>query len=182
MPCLIFRKPRLTLSEFFTGSIACVYISECLAFLKFKAGWVRKNPFKPKIPNLDVHSLDELEKRRIFSRNDPRYIRDLFKSRWQPLFAYIGIIGCSIVILFSGFPALFILGARSSLTDVSNLKKAEALVWDVIGAYFGVRHPSFSGALAHPWSSPTRSHSCSFVSTLCINMAILERKLFTSET
>lgn len=114
-----YSQPRLTLSEFYTGSIACVYISECLTFLKFKAG------------------LDELEKRRIFSRNDPRYIRYLFKSQWQPLFAYIGIIGCGIVILFSGFPALFIIKARSSLTDVSNLKKAEALVWDAIGAYFG---------------------------------------------
>lgn len=114
-----YSQPRLTLSEFFTGSIACVYISECLSFLKFKAG------------------LDELEKCRIFSRNDPRYIRYLFKSRWQPLVAYVGIVGCGIVILFSGFPALFILGARSGLSDDSNLKKPEALVGDVIGAYFG---------------------------------------------
>ena len=65
---------------------------------------------------------------------------------------YTGIIGCGIVIFFSGFPALFILGARSSLTDVSNLKKAEALVWDIIGAYFGVRYPSFSGARSCPIS------------------------------
>jgi amino acid transporter len=121
------------------------------------------NPFKPEIPNLDVHSLDELEKRRIFSRNDSRYIRYLFKSRWQPLFAYIGIIGCGIVILFSGFPALFILGARSSLTNVSNLKKAEALVWDVIGAYFGVRRLSFSGARSCPSLKLTHSQPLLFL-------------------
>lgn len=31
-------QPRQTLSAFFTGSIACVYICECITFLKFKAG------------------------------------------------------------------------------------------------------------------------------------------------
>ena len=33
-----FNQPILSLSAFFTGSVACVYASECIAFLRFKAG------------------------------------------------------------------------------------------------------------------------------------------------
>lgn len=46
-----FNQPILSLSAFFTGSVACVYASECIAFLRFKAG------------------LDHLHKRQVYSRD-----------------------------------------------------------------------------------------------------------------
>ncbi|KAF1964189.1 amino acid transporter [Bimuria novae-zelandiae CBS 107.79] len=112
-------QPRETLSAFFTGSIACVYICECVTFLKFKAG------------------LERLEQRQILSRNDPLYISRMFKSRWQPLPAYVGMIGCIFVVVWSGVPPLFILRAKSGLTSTDHLKSNLALACDVLGAYSG---------------------------------------------
>ena len=86
----------------------------------------------------NVDSLDRLGQRRILKRNDPLYITRLFKSRWQPLPAYIGIVGCFFVVVWSGIPPLVILIARGSLTSSENLKSTSALAFDVIGAYIGV--------------------------------------------
>ncbi|KAF2875146.1 amino acid permease-domain-containing protein [Massariosphaeria phaeospora] len=112
-------QPRITLSEFYTGSVACVYICLCVTFLNFKAG------------------LDRLDKRKILSRDDRLYIKKLFKSRWQPLPAYIGIVGCVFVIIWSGIPPIYILAARGSLTSTDNLKQTVSLTFDVFGAYIG---------------------------------------------
>jgi amino acid transporter len=114
-----YSQPRITLSELYTGTLACVYICECFTFLKFKAG------------------LERLGKHRILSRDDPLYIERLFRSRWQPLPTYVGIVGCSFLILWSGITPLYILAARGSLTSTTNLKSAAALAFDVIGAYIG---------------------------------------------
>ncbi|ORY10484.1 amino acid permease-domain-containing protein [Clohesyomyces aquaticus] len=114
-----YSQPRITLSEFYTGSMACVYISICFAFLNFKAGLAR------------------LERRGIISRNDELYKARLFKSRWQPLPAYIGIVGCAMVVVWSGVPPLYILIAKRSLTSTTNLKSSVALAFDIIGVYIG---------------------------------------------
>ncbi|KAJ4363567.1 hypothetical protein N0V83_009863 [Neocucurbitaria cava] len=112
-------QPRITLSELYTGTSACINLCLCVTFLRFKAG------------------LDRLEKRKIFSRNDPLYISRLFKSRWQPLPAYIGIIGCAFVIVWSGVPPLIILVTKGSLQSTASLKSTISLAFDVLGAYIG---------------------------------------------
>ncbi|KAF1847508.1 uncharacterized protein K460DRAFT_392847 [Cucurbitaria berberidis CBS 394.84] len=112
-------QPRITLSELYTSSATCIYLCLCVTFLRFKAG------------------LDRLEKRKIFSRNDPLYLSRLFKSRWQPLPAYIGIVGCTFVIVWSGIPPLTILIAKRSLEPTANLKPTISLAFDVLGAYIG---------------------------------------------
>ncbi|CAO2651531.1 Nn.00g041010.m01.CDS01 [Neocucurbitaria sp. VM-36] len=112
-------QPRITLSELYTGTAACINLCLCVTFLRFKAG------------------LDRLEKRKIFSRNDPLYISRLFKSRWQPLPAYIGIVGCAFVIVWSGIPPLIILIAKGSLDSTVNLKSTISLTFDVLGGYMG---------------------------------------------
>ena len=89
------------------------------------------------------YRLDRLADLKILSRNDRLYIANLFKSRWQPLPAYIGIIGCSFVIIWSGIPPLYVLAARHTLTSSDSLKDTVALVFDVIGAYIGVRKPLY---------------------------------------
>lgn len=112
-------QPRITLSELYTGTAACISLCLCLTFLRFKAG------------------LERLERRHIFSRNDELYISRLFKSRWQPLPAYIGILGCTSVIIWSGIPPLVILIAKGNLTTTENLKTTLSLAFDVLGAYIG---------------------------------------------
>ncbi|KAF1995487.1 hypothetical protein P154DRAFT_580794 [Amniculicola lignicola CBS 123094] len=114
-----YSQPRITLSEFYTGAIACVYICECFTFLNFKAG------------------LDRLCKRKILTRDERLYKEKLFKSRWQPIPAYVGIVGCTSVIIWSGIPPLYILIAKGSLTSTSGLKSTAALAFDVVGAYIG---------------------------------------------
>lgn len=68
----------------------------------------------------------------------------MFKSRWQPLPAYVGICGCAFIVLWSGIPPLYILGAKGGLKSSSGLKSSVALACDVLGAYLGVCHPSLA--------------------------------------
>lgn len=82
--------------------------------------------------------LDRLESLHVFSRNDDLYKTHLFKSRWQPLPAWIGIIGCGFVIVWSGIPPLIILITKGSLTSTGTIKSTTSLAFDVVGAYIGV--------------------------------------------
>ncbi|MCJ1417616.1 Cationic amino acid transporter 2 [Xylographa parallela] len=110
-----YNQPILTLSAFFTGTIACIYASECLAFLRFKAG------------------LHRLETQEIFSRDDDLYRRRHYRAHWQPLCAIFGLVGCLLIVLFSGWPAIYLLhiGAHPSI------KPTSYLIADVVGAYVG---------------------------------------------
>ncbi|KAK1919365.1 hypothetical protein P3342_009089 [Pyrenophora teres f. teres] len=110
-------QPRITLSELYTGTATCINLFLCITFLRFKAG------------------LDRLAKRRIFSRQHPLYRSRLFKSRWQPLPAYIGIVGSACVIAWSGIPPLVILVTKGSINSDSasrtnsNQQPASSLTW-----------------------------------------------------
>lgn len=94
-----------------------------------------------------MNRLKRLELRKILSRNDELYISRMFKSRWQPLPAYIGIAGCLFVIIWSGVPAIWILGSRSATggKEVSpgarTLKSNTGLAFDILGAWIGVSGP-----------------------------------------
>lgn len=118
--------------------MACINICLCITFLRFKAGCVITDLLSRPI-TLIPHSIDRLAERKILSRDDPLYIKRLFKSRWQPLPAYVGIVGCSCVVVWSGIPALYMLGAKGKLTSSNNIKSSVALAFDVVGVYIGVR-------------------------------------------
>ncbi|KAF2112752.1 amino acid permease-domain-containing protein [Lophiotrema nucula] len=123
-----YSQPRITLSEFYTGAMGSVYLIQCVSFLNYKAGLDRIAKNKIRVRKGEIH---------VLSRNDDLYISRLFKSRWQPLPAWIGIIGSGFVIVWSGIPPLFILAAKGSLTSTSGLKSTTALAFDVIGVYVG---------------------------------------------
>ncbi|KAF2728706.1 hypothetical protein EJ04DRAFT_538260 [Polyplosphaeria fusca] len=123
-----FSQPRITLSQFYVSSIACIYVCLCVTFLKFKAGLDLLASRKLIIRNREIY---------VLSRNDRLYIERLFKSRWQPLTAYIGLVGCAFIAFWYGVPSIVILATKGSLTSTKNLKSTTALAFDVIGAYLG---------------------------------------------
>ncbi|MCJ1379437.1 Cationic amino acid transporter 2 [Xylographa soralifera] len=110
-----YNQPILTLSSFFTGTVACIYASECLAFLRFKAG------------------LKRLETHEIFSRDDDVYRRRHYRAHWQPLCAIFGLVACLLIVLFSGWPAIYLLHTGVP----STIKPTSYLIADVVGAYVG---------------------------------------------
>jgi amino acid transporter len=114
-----FNQPILSLAAFFTGAISCVYVSQCIAFLRFKAGLT------------NLHRLD------IYSRDSVAYKKYHYRSRWQPWFAWLGLIGSLLIALTSGWPAAYIMSARDRLASSKNLKQNHLLAWDLVGAYSG---------------------------------------------
>ncbi|KAI9805099.1 MAG: hypothetical protein M1825_000933 [Sarcosagium campestre] len=112
-----YNQSILSLSSFFTGSVGCVYASECIAFIRFKAG------------------LDRLGSQDVFSRDDPAYEQKHYRASWQPLCAWFGLGGCSLIIFTSGWPAIYLLSERESLAE--GIKAPKYLIFDVIGAYIG---------------------------------------------
>ncbi|KAF2184605.1 hypothetical protein K469DRAFT_739270 [Zopfia rhizophila CBS 207.26] len=84
-----------------------------------------------------TYRLKILEKSGLVERDSDLYITRLFKSRWQPLPAYIGIVGRVFVILWSGIPPRYIIITRGHLTSSNNLKSKVAFMFDVIGYYIG---------------------------------------------
>jgi yeast amino acid transporter len=55
------------------------------------------------------------------------------------MWAYIGLIGCVMIVVFSGWPAIYILHSRNHLAADKDLKTNTQLAADLIGAYAGVR-------------------------------------------
>ena len=115
-----FNQPILTLSSFFVGAVGCVYVTQCVSFLRFKQGLAR------------------LERDGIFSRDHPLYAKRYYRAHWQPVWAWIGLVGVSLIILFSGWPAIYIMVARRTLATDTLLKSNALLAADLIGAYSGV--------------------------------------------
>jgi amino acid transporter len=71
-----------------------------------------------------------------------------YRAHWQPLCAVFGLFGCLMMILFGGWPAIYLLKARNKLSTAAELKSPGSLIADVAGAYSGVcihnppkRHP-----------------------------------------
>lgn len=114
-----FNQPVLSMSSFFTGSIACVYGAECIAFLRFKKG------------------LTALEERGMYSRDSESYRKQFYRAHWQPLWAILGLVGCSLIMIFTPWAALYIMSNRRNLADGANLKPNHLLAWDLVGAYSG---------------------------------------------
>lgn len=107
------------MSAFFTGAIACVYITECIAYLRFKWG------------------LTQMGKRLMLSRDDEEYKQKYYRPHWQPFWAYTGLVGCTLIMVFSGWPAIYILRQRRYLATGAELKPDHLLAWDLAGAYAG---------------------------------------------
>lgn len=87
------------------------------------------------IPRLTLHDQSEA---RLIWRDSPTYRGKHYRGHWQPLCAILGLVACIAIIIFSGWPAIYLLRARDSLSTKDKLKSKGDLGADVVGAYAGV--------------------------------------------
>jgi len=77
----------------------------------------------------------------VLDRDRDEYAKQhYYRAHWQPYCAYFGLFGCTMMVIFSGWPAIYLLNVGDSLSTAADLKSSGLLVADVIGAYSGVRH------------------------------------------
>ena len=69
---------------------------------------------------------------RIIDRDGKTYKSKHYRAHWQPLWAYLGLLLCSLLMIFSGWAAIYDLVAKSE-----GVKKGDAIV-DLVAAYLGV--------------------------------------------
>jgi hypothetical protein len=81
----------------------------------------------------------EEEGANVLGRDSDEYKKNYYRAHWQPTCAITGLVGCTLIVLFSGWPAIYLLKERNTLSTASDLKGTLDLIGDVIGAYSGVR-------------------------------------------
>ena len=69
---------------------------------------------------------------RIMDRDGKTYKSNHYRAHWQPLWAYLGLLLCSLLMIFSGWAAIYDLVAKSE-----GVKQRDAIV-DLVAAYLGV--------------------------------------------
>lgn len=69
---------------------------------------------------------------RIMDRDGPSYRQNHYRAHWQPLWAYLGLLLCSLLMIFSGWSAIYDLVVRSE-----GVKRRDSIV-DLVAAYLGV--------------------------------------------
>ena len=70
---------------------------------------------------------------RIMDRDDKKYkLNHYYRAHWQPFWAYLGLLLCSLLVIFSGWAAIYDLIAKSE-----GVKREDAIV-DLVAAYLGV--------------------------------------------
>ena len=61
-----------------------------------------------------------------------------YRAHWQPFWAIFGLVGCIMIVIFSGWPAVYLLSAGEAFLTQNHLKPKNYLAADVAGAYSGV--------------------------------------------
>ena len=69
---------------------------------------------------------------RTMDRDKPSYRQNHYRAHWQPFWAYLGLFLCSLLMIFSGWSAIYDLIVRSQ-----GVKTRDSIV-DLVAAYIGV--------------------------------------------
>lgn len=136
-----FQEPIHVLSRLYTGPVLCIYAAQCLAFLRFLAA-------------------TKYYKRTTINRDAEEYRDRHYRAHWQPLWAILGLVLCTLLMVFSGWSAIYKLCAESPGVD-----RGDAIV-DLVASYLGVGSlpcwgiASILDGIADPWAlSNSRSSS-----------------------
>ena len=68
----------------------------------------------------------------IMNRDGKAYKSNHYRAHWQPLWAILGLLLCSLLMLFSGWSAVYDLVARSK-----GVERSDSIA-DLVAAYLGV--------------------------------------------
>ena len=82
--------------------------------------------------------MDRLQKLDRISRDDPPYTILYYRAHWQPYCAYLGLFGCTLLVIFSGWVPIYILAGRRKLGGNNDLLSNTALIAEIVGTYAGV--------------------------------------------
>ncbi|KAI4288384.1 MAG: hypothetical protein L6R35_002346 [Caloplaca aegaea] len=107
-----FQEPIHVLSRLYTGPVLCIYAAQCLAFLRFLAA-------------------TKYYKRTTINRDAEEYRDRHYRAHWQPLWAILGLVLCTLLMVFSGWSAIYKLCAESPGVD-----RGDAIV-DLVASYLG---------------------------------------------
>ena len=70
--------------------------------------------------------------KRIMDRDGKNYSKRHYRGHWQPLWAILGLSLCTLLMVFSGWAAIYDLAAKSKGVD-----RTDSIV-DLTAAYLGV--------------------------------------------
>ncbi|KAL9015625.1 MAG: hypothetical protein Q9185_006982 [Variospora sp. 1 TL-2023] len=107
-----FQEPIHVFSRLYTGPVLCIYAAQCLAFLRFLAA-------------------TKYYKRTTINRDAEEYRDRHYRAHWQPLWAILGLVLCTLLMVFSGWSAIYNLCAESPGVD-----RGDAIV-DLVASYLG---------------------------------------------
>ncbi|KAI4218845.1 MAG: hypothetical protein L6R36_008721, partial [Xanthoria steineri] len=108
---IAFQELIHVFGRLYTGPMLCVYAAQCLSFLRFLSA-------------IKFYS-------QTLNRDSDSYRQKHYRAHWQPLWAILGLVLCSLLMLFSGWAAIYDLAAKSK-----NVSRADSIV-DLIAAYLG---------------------------------------------
>ncbi|KAL8810969.1 MAG: hypothetical protein Q9223_001992, partial [Gallowayella weberi] len=106
-----FQELIHVFGRLYTGPVLCVYAAQCLAFLRFLTAI-----------KFYKHTLD---------RDKDTYREKHYRAHWQPLWAILGLVLCTLLMIFSGWAAIYDLVAKSP-----GVNRTDSIV-DLIAAYLG---------------------------------------------
>ncbi|KAI4181866.1 MAG: hypothetical protein LQ348_004949 [Seirophora lacunosa] len=107
----VLRQPLYFFGHLYIGPLLCIYAAECLAFLRFLAA-------------IKYY-------KRSINRDSAVYRDRHYRAHWQPVWAILGLVLCTLLVVFSGWTAIYDLCARSPGVD-----RGEAIV-AVVASYLG---------------------------------------------
>ena len=84
------------------------------------------------------HRLTRHHNAGTFSRDGEKYMNKYYRAHWQPYWAIFGLVGCTIIVIFCGWPSVYLLSAGEAFLTQNQLKPKNYLAADVAGAYSGV--------------------------------------------
>jgi hypothetical protein len=85
-----------------------------------------------------LHRLTRHHNAGTYSRDSEKYKNEYYRAHWQPYWAIFGLFGCIMIVIFCGWPAIYLLGAGEAFLTQNQLKPKNYLAADVAGAYSGV--------------------------------------------
>ncbi|KAL8961745.1 MAG: hypothetical protein Q9193_001743 [Seirophora villosa] len=110
----VLRQPLYFFGHLYNGPLLCIYAAECLAFLRF---------------------LEAIKYyKRSINRDSAVYRGRHYRAHWQPVWAILGLVLCTLLVIFSGWTAIYDLCARSPGVD-----RGDTIV-AVVAFYLGLTH------------------------------------------